>query len=340
MSDDTPATPLTADDVDALASGYRSSQILLAAVRLGVFEALEARGPLDAGALAEAVAASRRGVAILADALAALGLLAKEEGRYRNVEVGRELLLRDSPGSKVALLHHTAKLYERWAKLADAVRDGRPVPDEAIDPRLRDDAASFAAAMHDVGRSSAGKVADAIDLSSVRRLLDLGGGPGTYALEFARRHPGLEAVVFDRPDTAEVAKGRIHDAGMAERVSVRAGDAVAGGDGGDLGGPYDFVFVSNLIHIYSADDCQRLVARCAAALDPGGRLCLKDFFLDPGGTSPTGAALFAVNMLVNTEGGGCYTLDEVDHWLTDAGLRRDQVIELTPQTRLVVAAKP
>jgi predicted O-methyltransferase YrrM len=197
------------------------------------------------------------------------------------------------------------------------------------------DARGFAQAMADVGRQSAQTTAEALDLSGARRLLDLGGGPGIYALEFARRYPALQATVFDLEDTVRVARENIRRAGLQDRVSVVAGDAFAD----DLGGPYDLIFVSNLVHIYSAQENLRLVGRCAAALAPGGRLCIKDFILDADGTSPPGGALFAVNMLVSTEGGDCYPLDQVKGWLEAAGLVFESITDLTPQSRLIRARR-
>ncbi len=325
-----------AEILDDLATGYRDTQIVLAAVRLGVFAAVELRGRATAGELAADLDADRRGMRILCDALAALGLLEKDGERYANGELARELLLPASPASKVPLLLHTAELYERWAGLYDAVKSGGPVPKEKIDPRLQRNDESFARAMHVVGRESAGKVIDAVDLSSVRRLLDVGGGPATYAIEMARRHGELRAVVFDRPETLEVARRRIDRSGLGDRVSTLAGDAFRD----PLGGPYDFIFISNLLHIFPAAACRRLIARCADALAPGGRLCLKDFFMDPSGTSPAGGAIFAVNMLVASDGGDCYPTSEVEEWLAGAGLRFDELIELTPQSRLIVAIRP
>lgn len=323
------------DPVDEIVSGFRGAQIVLAANRLGLFTAL-ADGALTAQELARVLEADRRGVRILADALVSLGLLAKSDGRYANAAPAEEYLLPGSPRSKRAMLLHTARLYERWAGLYDAVKQGRPVSDDAIDPRLLGGEREFAQAMADVGRQRASQVAEALDLSGVRRLLDLGGGPGIYALELARRHPGVEeVVVFDRPDTLEVARENARRAGLEERVSVRAGNAFED----DLGGPYDLVFTSNLVHIYSGDENRRLVARCAAALAPGGRLAIKDFLLDADRTTPAGGAIFAVNMLVSTQGGDCYTVEEVEGWMRQAGLTPEELFDLTAQSRMLVGRK-
>ncbi|MDX1631454.1 MAG: methyltransferase [Thermoanaerobaculia bacterium] len=325
---------LSFETIDRLANGYRRSQILLTAIRLGVFEALEPEGA-ELEELAARLGTDGRGTRILCDALTALEVLEKTGTRYRNTPVARERLIPDAPGSKVAMFRHGARLYERWAKLLDSVRTGEPVPDEVIDPRLESGSRAFAEAMEEIGRESAEKVADAVDFSGVSRLLDLGGGPGAYALELARRHPELEAVVFDRPETVEVASERIREAGLEDRVGVRGGDAFAD----DLGGPWDFVLASNLIHIYSPEENRRLIDRTAATLAPGGRLCVKDFLLDPGRTTPPGSALFAVNMLVSSEGGDCYTVDQVGSWMREAGLTPGDPIRLTERSRLLIGTR-
>lgn len=320
--------------LDELAMGFQQAQVLLAAHRLGLFTAL-GNHQHTAGELAAAIEADRRGTRILCDALAALGLLAKSGDRYANGAEVCEHLLPDSPRPLGAMLHHRALLYERWGKLYDAVKTGTRVADEAVDPRLLGDDETFARAMADLGRESARLTADALDLDGVGTLLDLGGGPGVYAIEFARRRPDLRAVILDKPCTAAVARETIALAGLADRVAVKPGDAFTD----DWGGPYDLVFTSNVLHIYSEADNRRLVARAAAALAPGGRLVVKDLFVDPGRTTPAAGALFAVNMLVNTEAGDAYTIEEVESWMTGAGLTPTDVREVAHHSRLVIGTR-
>jgi cyclopropane fatty-acyl-phospholipid synthase-like methyltransferase len=197
---------------------------------------------------------------------------------------------------------------------------------------LQGDERAFAQAMASSASLGARETARRLDLRGVRSFLDLGGGPGVYAIEAARRQGGLRAVVFDSAKTLEVARDNIERAGLADRIQTRAGDALRD----DLGAGYDLILLSNVIHAYAAQDNQRLVGRAAAALAPGGRLAVKDFLLGPDRTQPARAAMFAVNMLVATEGGDCYSVSEVREWLRAAGLQPERVIRLTPPSRMVV----
>ncbi|MGB5879902.1 MAG: methyltransferase, partial [Thermoanaerobaculia bacterium] len=97
---------------------------------------------------------------------------------------------------------------------------------------------------------------------------------------------------------------------------------------------------SNLVHIYSEKENRKLLTRCAKALEPGGRLAIKDFLLDPDRLSPAGGAVFAVNMLVSTEGGDSYTAEEVQHWLEEAGLQFESLANVATHSRILVAIKP
>ncbi len=320
--------------IDELVGGYRAARIIMAATELGIFDALQPEA-LRADELARNLSADPRGIRILCDALCALGVLEKSRGRYRNSPPASRFLVESSPESRAASVRHGAILYRRWGRLAEVVRRGRGVQDEEFTPPMVRDKRAFAAAMADIGRTSAVQTVERLDLSGVGSLLDIGGGPGLYAIEFAGRYPGLVVTILDDAETLKVADRNVSAAGLRDRILLRPGDASSD----DLGGPYECVFMSNLVHIYGPEWNRQLVARCAAVLTPGGRLVIKDFFLDAERVSPAGSALFAVNMLVNSEAGDCYTAEEIGGWMDAAGLRFDGVIGLTEQSSLFLGRK-
>jgi 3-hydroxy-5-methyl-1-naphthoate 3-O-methyltransferase len=321
--------------IEQLSGGYRASQVLFTACRFDLFEFLDSR-PAAIEEIRLHLKADRRGIRILLDCLASLGFLEKEGDLYRNTRAARDFLLRRSPNSKYFQMLHNARLYDRWAGLADAVLTGRPVAEDKIDVRLPGGRRDFARAMADSARAAAKTTAWALDLSEVRTLLDVGGGPAVYATELARRNDRLRITLMDDDETLEVAAERVRAENLEDRIRLLPGDAFRD----DLGGPYDFIFVSNLIHIYGEEANVRLIRRCAAALSAGGRLGIKDFFVDLDGTDLAWNRLFAVNMLVASEGGDCYTVETVERWCASGGLAPVQRIPLTPRTTLLIARTP
>lgn len=314
--------------------GFQMSAPLFAGARLGVFQALGGE-TLSSDELAKRLNASPRGIRALCDALTALDLLEKDGGSYRNSDIALRTLLEDAPDSRLALVMHGAMLYDRWASLADAAVRGGSVLDGEPGSGANRDEEAFAKAMADIGRMSAEEVAEKIGLAGVRRMIDVGGGPGVYAIAFARREPSLHAVVFDSPGTLEVARRNIAAAGLEDRVSTQPGDAL----NDEFGSGYDLIFLSNFVHMFSAEQNAAIIARCARALNIGGRVCVKDFAIDESRTAPLRSALFTINMLVNTQGGDCYTCGEIVAWFEAAGLAFDSETPVCGNSMLVFGKK-
>jgi SAM-dependent methyltransferase len=160
-----------------------------------------------------------------------------------------------------------------------------------------------------------------VDLSACERLLDLGGGPGTYAIFFCRHYPQLSATVFDLETTRPFAEQVIGEHGLEGRIGFRAGDFLEDSLGGD-DGPYDAVWMSHVLHGEGPTDAARLVARAADTLAPGGRLAIHEFILDDDRQGPLFATLFTLNMLLGTDQGRSYTDGELREMMAAAGLER------------------
>ncbi len=321
------------DLIDSLANGYRDAQIVLAAVRLDLFTAI-GRDAIRADALAAKLGTDPRATRILCDALAALLVLRKRDDTYRNGPEALDSLVAGAPNDRRAILRHNARLYHTWGALYHVVREGGPV-DVEIDDDLGGSPRDFANAMADVGRRTAKEALRALDLKNVRTMLDGGGGPGVYAIEFARQYPNLTVTLMDTAETLEVAAENVAQAGLTERIRFQAGNLLED----DLGGPYDFILLSNLVHCLDNDTNRALVARCAAALSDTGRICIKDFVLNEDHITPPGAAIFAVNMLVNTQAGDCYSVDQINGWFKAAGLKPQTARQVGAMSRMLIASK-
>jgi cyclopropane fatty-acyl-phospholipid synthase-like methyltransferase len=169
--------------------------------------------------------------------------------------------------------------------------------------------------MHTSSRLHATAVADQLDLSGIRRIVDVGGGSGDYAYELLRRLPEATAVVFDLPDVVPISLECAAMAGVAERVEVRAGDYFAA----DLGEGFDLAIVSNILHSLDRDGCVTLLGKALRCLNRGGRVVVHDFVLNAEGTEPRWAALFSLNMLTAGSAGRSYTHLEIRQMLEEAG---------------------
>jgi predicted O-methyltransferase YrrM len=297
------------DDLMAVGHGYQRSMILLAALKLGVFRGLAAGG-CDASALARRVGADPGKLSVLLDALAALGLVGKKGKTYRNEEVAREFLLA-GPRSKESILLHHLDGWGEWGRLAATIRADR-APRSGADGGYQE---NFIRGMEENARERAEAVARRIPLRRGDRVLDLGGGPGTYAVAWADAFPGAEITVFDTPATLRVARKILREKGADGRVLLAEGDFLVD----PIGGPYDFVWISQILHAYSEGDCQKLLRRVRAALAPGGRVAVQEFLLSESKTSPPGPVFFSVHMVAVTERGRAYTAREIAAMMKAAG---------------------
>lgn len=310
---------------------YQESRLLLTAIELDVFTAL------GAGATGAAAAATleteARATTMLLNALVAVGLLEKRDGMFRNTEEAARYFVAGSPEDQRLALMHNVHLWKRWSTLTECVRTGTSAARGGREPL---EVEAFIAAMDANASGRAPELVAAAGAGGVRRMLDLGGGSAAYSIAFARANPELRAEVLDLEAVVPITRRFIKAAGMEERVTVRAGDMLAGG----FGTGYDLVLLASICHMFGPEENRALFQACAAALAPGGRLLVMDFLLDPQGTGPRWAALFALNMLTATRGGNSYTEGEYAAWLGDAGFTGDRRIDLGGPASLMVGNKP
>lgn len=305
-----------------LSGAYWQTCALHAGVKLGLFTALggHARSPEQIAAIIDA---DTRAVAMLMNALVAMALLKKEGDQYVNTNESRLFLDESSETYQGHIILHHHQLMASWADLDKAVQTGRPVRARLS---LQDAEARrhFLMGMFNLAMGLAPRVTAALDLTDRRRLLDLGGGPGTYAIHFCQRQPDLQAVVFDLPGTRPFAEDTIARFGLSERIQFVSGDYLETA----LPGRYDMIWVSHILHAENPANCRRIIRKAVDALDAGGSLIIHDFFLHDTLDAPLFATLFALNMLLGTEGGQAYSQAQVEVMLKEAGLRRIERLPL------------
>ncbi|MGO9620881.1 MAG: methyltransferase [Desulfobaccales bacterium] len=324
----------------SMARGFQAARMLTVAVDLGVFDFLDqARSAVETAAWLKADA---RAAGIFLNGLAALGLLVKETDSFHNSEIASRYLVQGKDDYRGAILKHLEQTWERgWNDLRHTVLVGYPQgvePETWVDTRRSRDeegVQAFIWGMHAIARDLAPQVATKLPLSGVRRLLDLGGGPATYAIAFAQANPDLRATVFDLPAPSEIARENIAKHGLSSRIDILAGNFLRD----DIGSSYDFIWISQILHSHDRQQCRLIIRKAAAALVPGGRLAIQEFFLNPDGCTPPGAALFGVHMLACTPRGQAYTHAEVAGWLQEEGLTSPALIPTSPETSVLLAAK-
>jgi cyclopropane fatty-acyl-phospholipid synthase-like methyltransferase len=167
---------------------------------------------------------------------------------------------------------------------------------------------------------------------NVRRILDLGGGSGAYSIAFAKASPDAQCEILDLPEVVPLTAEYVRQAGVSAQVTLRAGDMLQD----DFGSGYDLIMLNAICHMFSEEQNREIFRRAHQALAPNGRLVVQDFVLNPDKTGPQHAALFSLNMLVNTEAGASYSEPEYTHWMKAAGFTEVCRINLPGPSSLIV----
>lgn len=320
-------------ELSAKVNAFRQSIVLLTANRHSLFSHI-ASEPMAASQVASRLNWDPRAGEIFLNALVAMGLLRKQDGCFSNTEISERLLVKGSPDYQGDILNHNLYLWERWSRIAEVLESGESLrhPQKR---RSDDELRAFISGMANIARFSAEKLWERVDLSGRKRLLDVGGGPGIYSYYACTRFPGLEAVVFDLHDVEPIFEEHRERSGAGDRVQFHPGNHLAD----PFPGGFDVALMSSIIHSLGEDENRALLKKISSVLDPGGLVIVKDFYISEDGTQPLYAALFAINMLIGTQAGGCYSRRTVESWLTEAGFQPKQYFDLTEQAGVLVGEK-
>ena len=311
----------------ALSTGFWAFKTLAAAHELDLFSRLAGGAGTTAGDLAQALGLHPRPAEMLLTGCAALGLLEKTDGGYRNTPLSETYLVRGKPyyfGGFVEMADK--RLYAGWGRLTEALRTNRPTtwnPDvqasifDGEDPVML---AVFWEAMHSLSTMTARKLGEAVDFGRFRRLLDIGGGSGAYDIELCKQYGALRATVFDLPHVAKIAAGKIAEAGFAGRIETAGGSFFE-----PLPKDHDVHLLSMILHDWDEAKNRALLRRSFEALPSGGAVVVSELLVNDEKTGPAPAALMSLNMLIETEGRN-YTPAEYSTWLEEAGFRQVETV--------------
>ena len=189
--------------------------------------------------------------------------------------------------------------------------------------------------MHDRAKKQAPQQLANIDLSEIKSTLDIGGGSGAYSMEFVSKKPEIEATVFDLPNVVPITKIFLDKEGFLDKIKTHAGDYTTD----DLPKGFDLAFLSAIIHSNSLEINQDLIKKCFDALNKNGKIVIQDWIMNNDRTQPISGAIFAINMLVGTEYGDCFTEQEVTEMLNASGFKNISKIEFETGLSQMVAQK-
>jgi SAM-dependent methyltransferase len=317
----------------SIVHGFTAYWTTVAALRLGVFDALAER-PAAVADLAVEAEPDRLGV--LLDALVGLGLVHRDaDGSYSLGVEADAFLVSGRPRSMRDLLLWSPGPYDCWPALDDAVRHGEPASPVDADPSgsfyLRLVRATFPT-QHAVASRVADALANGTD--GPRSVLELGAGAAPWAIALLEAFPDARATVNDLPAVLPAAGEQADAHGVAGRVELRAGDYLAVSLEPRA---YDVVVLAHVLRAEGDDRARELVGRAAHALAPGGRVVVADYFLDDDRRGPLNALLLGVTMVACTRRGRTFTLARCREWLRDAGLEVAEVTEPLPFQRVLIA---
>ncbi len=326
----------TREQVLEMGASFMPSCVLGAAAELDLFTLLDDES-LTVEQIAGRLKSDPRATRMLLDAVTSLDLLDKQGDLYSVPPELRPLLNLHNPETVLPMVLHRMNILRGWAQLAWVAKAGIPGPRQASIRGPAADREAFVAAMHTVSRPNADPLVGKLQPLEFRRLLDVGGASGTWTMAFLKAAPDSTATIFDLPDAIKQARDRFAHSELAGRVTFVPGDFYAD----RLPAGCDLAWVSAIIHQHSRRHNRELFAKVFEALEPGGRIAIRDVVMDSDRVHPVEGALFAINMLVNTDEGGTFTFDEIAEDLQAAGfVDPDLKVRSEDMNSVVTARKP
>lgn len=309
---------ISAEPIFRIGAAYWSSGLLFAAFRLGFFDVL-AEKPRTVEEIGRKLKIARPWAAKLAGAAEALGLAMAEGERFSNTPVAAAHLVKGAPGYLGDLLTYFGDLWARFGELDHLMQHNEIGPRETAIALTRTEderqvsERAWVMAMDNIAASGqAAALCGAVDLSGCRKMLDVSGGPGSYARAFVNATPGLTAEILDIPEVTAIAAEFIERDGLGDRISVRGGDFL----NDDYGEGNDVVLLSGVLHGFSEKHINRLLKKSFRSLESGGRIIVQEMTVDaPSASASLFASLFSLNMMI----GASHSAEAIALWLNSAG---------------------
>jgi hypothetical protein len=330
------------------AFAFWNAKVLLTAVELGVFDALDGGArQLTAKQLGDALKLHPRGTFDFFDALVAMGFLAREgdgpAAKYANTPEGTVYLAKSSPryiGGILVMLN--VRLFKFWHDLPDALRTGKPQNEikhagTGMFEELYSDCdrlEQFMGAMTGLSRMNFEQFAEKFDFSPFKTMCDIGGATGLLCMEVARRQPHLRCTSFDLPVVEPIAKKHIAAAGLSDRVKIASGDFF-----NDPLPRADLITMGMILHDWNLERKKQLIKAAYDALPPGGAFVVIEALIDDARRQNVFGLLMSLNMLIEFGDAFDYSGADFRGWCSEIGFKRFEVLPLAGPSSAAIAYK-
>ena len=287
---------------EGMANAYRHSALLFAVLKIGLFDVLREEA-LSCEELGKILNVSSRRLRAFLDALAYYDVLVREGDRYAVAQDWLPLTDPEREDNLQARFAHNIRNSQSWFFAAEVLLSDRPAFTLSPTTEPNDDArTAFHRSLGTRSLTLMRLILNSLPIPDGARILDLGGGFGDICRPILERDPKANALLFEAPPTAALAKKHHERLGLSDRFSVIAGDFLTD----ELPSDLDLVIVSNILHIYSESTCLALLDRLRLSLRPKGLLLIHEVTIDPDREGPLGGLHFAINMAINTAEGDAH----------------------------------
>ena len=297
-----------------IALAYWHSAALMTAVELGLFTAVS-KGAVNIMKVASSIGISVTNAERLTTVCVALDLLKSNESGFSNAPDVERFLVEGAPGYAGQWMLFTKPQWNDWGRLTELIKNGKETVLGSYENFTVEDARRYHDSTYSIGLGAGRRFVRHVDMSSRRKMLDIGGGSGCYSIVAAQTHPQLHAAVFDLPPVAEVAREFISRHGVAERVTTVGGDFTRDPfpQGNDIA-----IMASNLPQ-YSREIIAQVIRKTFESLTPGGEFHLLGEMLTDDRKGPSSPALWGLNEAIGGSTGVAHTEQECIGYLRAAG---------------------